>query len=123
MLGEMRRIRVLVTTVYLAAYSGSELVAFDVARHFASLGAEVMIATNYVDPLVRSAVPPNIHVTDQVEDCELGSFDLVSIRSFRCLTPKHSRRWPMGAPAAHRFGQLVAAHGTRSNRPARCRGS
>ncbi len=77
MLGEMRRIRVLVTTVYLAAYSGSELVAFDVARHFASLGAEVMIATNYVDPLVRSAVPPNIHVTDQVEDCELGSFDLV----------------------------------------------
>lgn len=67
----------LVTTVYLAAYSGSEMVAFDVARHFSSLGAEVTIATNYVDPLVRSAVPPNIHVTDQVEACELGSFDLV----------------------------------------------
>ncbi|HAM21772.1 MAG TPA: hypothetical protein DCQ04_05755 [Actinobacteria bacterium] len=67
----------LVTTVYLAAYSGSELVAFDVARYFASLGAQVTIATNYIDPVVQSAVPPNIDVTDQVEACELGSFDLV----------------------------------------------
>lgn len=69
--------RILVTTAHLAAFSGSEVLAIDVARYYKSQGAEVTIATNYINPIIGHAVPDGIHLIDDIEACELSSFDLV----------------------------------------------
>lgn len=71
------RLRVLVTTAYLAEFSGSEVLALDVARYFNGFGADVTIATNFVNPLVRAAIPAGIQLTDDVNGCDLRAFDLV----------------------------------------------
>lgn len=65
------------TTAHLAAFSGSEVLAIDVARYYTSQGAQVTIATNYIDHTIEDAVPDGIHLIDNIDACELSNFDLV----------------------------------------------
>lgn len=69
--------RILVTAAQLAAFSGSEVLAIDVARYYRSRGTQVTIATNYIGPSIGKAVPEGIHLIDDIEACELSSFDVV----------------------------------------------
>ncbi len=69
--------RVLVLTNHFAEFCGSAVVALEVASWFAGRGDAVTLAANYLADPIRGVAPPELSLTDEVEDLELAGFDLV----------------------------------------------
>lgn len=69
--------RVLVLTNHFADFTGSEVVALEVARWFGQAGASVTLAANYLAaPMAKSAGAFD-RVVDRIEDLVLSDYDLV----------------------------------------------